>query len=225
MRAPHLAVALFAISGAMYVNAQTMYKCGTTYSQTPCGTGQKEIDVKTDDPCENEANKYSSACIMRPYKPSKPSAAETKRRAESEAIDKERDQVVARGRQARAEAEKKEADLVFTQAMDKVRKNAEKRAAVVPETLPSKETIAKSKALCIKTAMDKLKDPESARVTEVQRIGARNIELVGGAWAVRILYQMNINAKNSYGGYEGKKLWQCDYTQGETELKGAYQME
>lgn len=211
---------MLALNCTPYANAQIMYRCGTTYSQTPCGVGQKEIEVKVDDPCENEASKYSSKCIMRPAKPysSKPSAAEVKRQADSLALDKQRAQDRSRWEAEKAEAEKKTFNQRVQESMDK----AQKKAIVVPELLPDAATIAKSKALCTKTAIDQLKDPESARITEMQRVGARNVELSGGAWTVRILYQMNINAKNSYGGYEGKKLWQCDFTPGEKELKDAY---
>ena len=64
-----LALSLLLTGVTVCTAAQTMYRCGSTYSQTPCGAEQKKIEMKTDDPCELEGNKYSSTCIMRPSKP------------------------------------------------------------------------------------------------------------------------------------------------------------
>lgn len=59
-----VAIVLAAYAGASC--AQTIYKCGTTYSQTPCGAEQKQIHIRAADSCEIEANKYSPPCLTRP---------------------------------------------------------------------------------------------------------------------------------------------------------------
>ena len=66
MNVVHLTATLVLVAYAGAGGAQTMYKCGSTYSQTPCGAEQKQITVRAADPCEAEANKYSTACLMRP---------------------------------------------------------------------------------------------------------------------------------------------------------------
>lgn len=216
-----LAAVLMASACTMQAGAQTMYKCGTTYSQTPCGAGQKEIEVKVDDPCDSEANKYSSACIMRPYKPHQPTAAEKKQALALDKLEKQREQDAARRAEESRVSDNKAAGKVMQDALDKW----QRKAAVIPDTPPSTATIEKSKSLCTKAVIDQMKDPESAKVTDIQRVGAQEVELAGGTWAVRIVYRMNVNAKNSYGGYVGKTPWKCDFLQGEKELKGAYPLQ
>jgi hypothetical protein len=53
------------LSGNAYAQTK-MYKCGNTFSQTPCAADAKEIEVKAADPCDDQRNRYSSACIGRP---------------------------------------------------------------------------------------------------------------------------------------------------------------
>lgn len=65
-----LPLAMLLSVGATVTTAQTMYRCGSTYSQTPCGTGQIEIKVKEIDPCSTDAHRFDMACISRRYEPS-----------------------------------------------------------------------------------------------------------------------------------------------------------
>lgn len=138
----HLAIGLLAMSSTQYASAQTMYKCGTTYSQTPCGAGQKAIEIKTDDPCDNNANRYSSACIMRPYKPSKLSAEEERRQALNKKTKEETD-----------ERNKKE-------------------IASLNLVTPPDALVEENKKVCLANITAALKDPESAKFGKVIRMGA-----------------------------------------------------
>lgn len=60
--------ALFLIASFLFIqtssNAQTVYKCGTIYSQTPCATDAKKIEVKpaVGVDCSNYTHMFSDAC-------------------------------------------------------------------------------------------------------------------------------------------------------------------
>lgn len=170
-----------------------MYRCGSTYSQTPCGAGQKEIEVKADDPCELESNKYSSTCIMRPSKPylSKPSAIEEKRQAADMKVKKERD-----------EWNKKAIDQINLATPD---------AALVDE----------NKRTCIARVTALLKDPESARFGNTIRMGAE-LDPRDGMLIPSVMYTVMVNAKNSYGGYTGSKPYLCVFSANEKQFTRAW---
>jgi hypothetical protein len=51
---------LFVLASASW--GQSMYRCGSTFSQTPCGAGQQEIEVKAQRDCDLEANRYMPRC-------------------------------------------------------------------------------------------------------------------------------------------------------------------
>lgn len=92
----------------------------------------------------------------------------------------------------------------------------------LPEPVPAAALVAKSKQACIAAVRAQLKDPESARIVDIQRLGLINVEMAGGGHAPRVIYALSVNAKNSYGGYTGAAPWKCDFIPGETELKSAY---
>ncbi len=47
------------------VHAQPVYKCGNTYSQTPCAPDAKAVDIKASNGCEIAENRYRSDCFDR----------------------------------------------------------------------------------------------------------------------------------------------------------------
>jgi hypothetical protein len=56
-----------------------------------------------------------------------------------------------------------------------------------------------------------MKDPETVRITNIERAGARNFEHEG---QVRqgVVYRLLFNAKNSYGGYTGVDSAGCRFS-------------
>lgn len=159
--------------------AQTLYKCGNTFSQTPCATDAKKIEVKpaAGIDCSDYKNMFSDAC--------------------------------------RSKAAPQSANDV-SEARAKVQRQIDAMPPTVP---PSSEVIEANKKRCLARITAMLKDPESARVGEVTRAPgpAPDYETVKG-WFPSIAYVVNVNAKNSYGGYIGSKLWLCSFDLSEKEL-------
>lgn len=189
----HLTLSLLLMGVTVCAGAQTMYRCGSTYSQTPCGAGQKEIEVKADDPCELEGNKYSSTCIMRPSKPysSKPSAAEEKRYA----ADKKR--------------------------IDESHEWNRKALARINQAIPDPALVEENKKTCIASVTAMLKDPESARFGKAIRMGAE-LDPRDGMLIPSVMYTVMVNAKNSYGGYTGSKPYLCVFSADEKQFTRAW---
>ncbi|MFK4705995.1 hypothetical protein ABIC83_002834 [Roseateles asaccharophilus] len=57
------ALLLVACAATLPAAAQQMYRCGSTYSQTPCGSDAKEVKVQVAPACQDETTRYTSACI------------------------------------------------------------------------------------------------------------------------------------------------------------------
>jgi hypothetical protein len=188
-----LTIALLSTVFTGYADAQTMYRCGTTYSQTPCGAGQKEIDVKVDDPCESETNRYSSGCIMRPSKPysTKLSAAEEKRQAIEKKAKEERDE------------------------------GNKKAIGKINLTVPDSALVDENKKTCVSQVTYLLKDPESAKFGNVLRMGAE-LDSQHGVPTPSVWYMVMVNAKNSYGGYTGSKSFICVFSTDEKKFMRAW---
>lgn len=82
---------------------------------------------------------------------------------------------------------------------------------------PAEAVITSNIGLCEAAARTVLKDEESARFGKSVRLGPAYDYFLGKTYrAVR--YSMKINAKNSYGGYTGEKLWMCVFDETETKL-------
>ena len=128
--------------------AQKMYRCGSTYSQTPCGAEAKEIEIKG-------APAASNGVVSK-----------------------------------------------------KLQDNA-------PEELR-----AKSIELCKLAVLGQLKDPDSAKFQNISRSNSleRRLPALNGPFVKTSGFNGYVNAKNSYGGYTGNKLFFCsvDY---ETETR------
>jgi hypothetical protein len=83
------------------------------------------------------------------------------------------------------------------------------RPPVKPADIPpSSEQIAANAATCERQTRSLLKDPESARIKDISRAGTA-LQYRSGKNFYGIDYRMNVNAKNSYGGYVGEKLYAC----------------
>lgn len=177
-------ITTLAAACTMQANAQTMYRCGTTYSQTPCGVDQKEIELNVSDQCDFEENRMSSACIMRPskpYKPYQPSAAEKRLRTK---------------------------DMVEKQQLEAENKETLRKLNLF---VPDPALVEGNKKVCLANVTVALKDPESAKLGKVVRIGAE-MDIQHGYPTPTIMYTMMINAKNSYGAYTGSKTHICVFS-------------
>lgn len=166
--------------------AQTLYKCGNTYSQTPCAADAKKIEVKpaVGVDCSSHNHMFTEAC--------------------------------------RGNSSSGDADSV-SKARDKVKKQIE---ALPPSVPPTADVIEANKKRCLAQIMAMLKDPESARVGEVTRSARPEPDYdSAGGWFPSISYTVIINAKNSYGGYTGSKLWSCSFDLKEREILKARSFE
>lgn len=208
----------------MQANAQTMYRCGTTYSQTPCGVDQKEIELKVSDQCDSEENRMSSACIMRPskpYKPYQPSAAEKKLRA-SEALAKQQSEDSDRAMVARQKREGVDkVALVKQQLQDTYKEMSEIRLQTQTANneilrkmhlvTPNAALVRENKKVCQANISAILKDPESAKFGEVVRTGP-GLDVQHELPKPGVIYKVTVNAKNSFGGYAGSKSHTCVFS-------------
>ena len=155
-----VAFAVSAMVSAAACTGQTVYRCGNTYSQTPCPDAST---VKIDAPNASSSNLDAQI----------------------------------------AEHKKK--------AFEKL-----------PDNPPGAPVIEANKALCQQAILGTLKDPDSAKITNLSRHGNRN-NYFGGKWVAGPAYSADVNAKNSYGGYVGTRYWSCVFTPDESTLLTAYQ--
>lgn len=192
--------------------AQTMYRCGSTYSQTPCGAGQKEIEVKAEDPCELEANKYSSTCIMRPSKPysSKPSAAEEKKQAAYEKAQQEYVDRKARELEFQKKQSEKAAEDYKNQLISQGKNSALQIEERNKRPAPSPSKIQSNKAKCISEIKVTLKDPQSAIFSNVERTKPANDYTISPV-SPTVWYLVTVNAKNSFGAFTGADQKFCAF--------------
>lgn len=75
----------------------------------------------------------------------------------------------------------------------------------------SNQTKEASEALCLAGVKGGLKDPDSAKFRGVARNGAfeRPFPIATGPMTKIVSYSGYVNAKNSYGGYTGDRLFSC----------------
>ena len=143
-----LCLCTVAISVGSSCWAQKMYRCGSTYSQTPCGAEAKEIEIKG-------APAASSGVVSQK----------------------------------------------------------------LPDNAPE-ELKTKSIELCKLAVLGQLKDPDSAKFQNISRSNSleRRLPILNGPLVKTSGFNGYVNAKNSYGGYTGNKLFFCsvDY---ETETR------
>jgi hypothetical protein len=82
-------LALALVFAAMPAMAQQLYRCGNTYSQTPCGADAKEVKVMVPPACQDESTRYTSACLDERFKelrsPAAPSKADREAQTKLEA--------------------------------------------------------------------------------------------------------------------------------------------
>lgn len=124
------------------VQAQSIYKCGSTYSQAPCGADAKQIGRAPDVP---------------PVAP--------------------------------------------------------------PDFPPPAERLSANIATCERETRASMKDPAAAQIKDIARSGV-SLQYHQGKSFYGVTYMMNVNGKNSYGGYVGERLYSCVFDA--TEAKYLY---
>lgn len=85
------------------------------------------------------------------------------------------------------------------------------------DTPPSADVIAANLALCERVTRAKMKDPESAKITPIGRVGPAFMYRAGKR-VQGVAYHIAANGKNSYGGYTGEKLHVCGFDAAEQAL-------
>jgi hypothetical protein len=143
-------------------HAQQVYRCGSTYSQTPCGAVAKEIPISTGD----------------------------------------RPQTI----------ESIQADLAKTKRL---------LTTKIPDVATSPELVEANKRTCTQIIRSSMKDPESARIGDVSRVGAANSYYAGKNYQA-VSYTALVNGKNSYGGYVGEKPYYCEFSMDEKTFMRIY---
>lgn len=137
---PQLVFVLALIALPLLAGAQSVYKCGNTFSQTPCGADAKQIG-------------------------------------------------------------KEPAIPVST-----------KLPADIP---PPADRIAANIATCEAKTRAAMKDPDAAKIKDISRAGV-SLQYRSGRAFPGVSYHMNVNGKNSYGGYVGEHLYSCVFDITET---------
>ncbi len=85
---------------------------------------------------------------------------------------------------------------------------AEHHAIKLSTPLGSPVTVSDQVERCSKAIKDRLKDPDSLKVGDVTGPIATSIVYEGTA-IMAYEFIFSINAKNSYGGYVGNRMWVC----------------
>lgn len=187
-------LALLSLVCALPVAAQTAYKCGNTYSQTPCGDSSKAISVTP------------------ALKPSADSWEGMRERWKKEDAEREVAAKEAQKRRSAAEKQQAEAD-----------QELERKVSIIGRVEePSAQVLAKNKEACTALIKTKLKDPYSAQFTDVTRLSSALVgyDSATGRKFPAIAYSTRVNAKNSYGGYVGDKTYVCYFDLKEDGILG-----
>lgn len=84
---------------------------------------------------------------------------------------------------------------------------------------PATAAPATGSALCERhaRAAGTFNDPDSVRIGRVTYVGARKFVIHDATIAART-YQLVINARNAYGGYDGDTVYECQLSEDEARL-------
>ncbi|MEN9539816.1 MAG: hypothetical protein RLZZ126_2051 [Pseudomonadota bacterium] len=107
-----------------------------------------------------------------------------------------------------------------TNSSDKELERIKRQIAALPPIIPpSPEIIEANKTRCRAGILARLRDPESARIQTFFRLEKPlpRYEILKG-WFPGIVYTVDVNAKNGFGGYTGSKSWTCSFDLKEQEL-------
>ncbi len=190
---------------ALPVAAQTAYKCGSTYSQTPCGENSKAISV-------TPALKPSAESVEGMRERWKKESAEREERWKKESAERENAAQEAQRRRTSAEKQQAEADQEL-QRQAQIAGNVKE---------PSAQVLLKNKEACIALIKAKLKDPYSAQFSDVSRLRSALVgyDSATGRKFPAIAYSTTVNAKNSFGAYIGDKPFICYFDLKEERILG-----
>lgn len=209
MKRTALIFALVALPLSVY--AQTVYKCGNAYSQQPCAPDAKQVDIRVSDGCEVEANRYRSDCYDK-------RSAKDRQAEETRSKEKSPVHPTLSGNTNAADA-KRYGDL--KESIDKQLALAKKQISEHgPITAPSKAQVRSNETACKKQIASQLKDPDSATFKDISRNPEPrvNLDIDTGRWVPGIVYSVQVNARNGFGGYVGYKEASCIFDLAEKVL-------
>ncbi|HEY3046819.1 MAG TPA: hypothetical protein VGJ72_05050 [Polaromonas sp.] len=93
----------------------------------------------------------------------------------------------------------------------------EQPLVALPDTPPSADVIEANKLACASAVRNAMKDPEAARIGTVTRSGP-GVDYFQMRTFQVVIYFVNANGKNSYGGYTGEKLHMCSFDPSEKTI-------
>lgn len=193
---------LVALAGVC--QAQTMYRCGNTYSQQACSSEAKAIPIPAPGSCLDEHMRFSQYCKDQESKKQRiavqdeeQQSADRKARSErnasfqnkqnENAIEDYKSQLISQGKDSTLQIEARN-----------------KRPALSPSKIQS------NKIRCISEIRATLKDPQSAIFGSVERTKPANDytlkPITPSAW-----YLVTVNAKNSFGAFTGMEKKYCAF--------------
>lgn len=70
-------------------------------------------------------------------------------------------------------------------------------------------TVSAAKAACVASIRASLRDPESMKVSDIQRRQIDWLEPLPPFRTPARVYLADVNAKNAFGGYTGEQRWAC----------------
>lgn len=159
--------------------SQTVYKCGNVYSQNPCASDAKKIDVKPamGIDCSQWNNMSSESCRLENNSAEKiEKENQIKENKEKEKIQKEINNLPPLAEFSKESIEKKK-----NQCINRIMANLKD-----PDSI-----------MVGKFEIDKIPVRSPFQINR------------GGKWAAGITSLVAINAKNSHGGYVGAHYWIC----------------
>lgn len=174
--------------------AQPVYKCGNNYSQVPCGANAKAIDIAP------------------PPAPDPNSIEGMRERWRKEDVARKKADEIAQKNRAVSRQKDEEEKREIENDVAAAGKVAEPAAAV----------LAGNKEKCTASIKGRLKDPDSAKFTDVIRLSQAvvGLDIDTGIKFPGIAYTTSVNAKNSYGGYVGYKTYTCYFDLSEIRIRG-----
>ena len=192
-----LAVCASLILVASSAQAQTMYRCGNSYSDKPCGPEAKMLNEPKNKPAPIQAPVPSPSLYV-------PKSAYT------EKIERE----IAENRRSSQERLRRLEEMFAEQ-------KAFRDANPLPNEIASPKKVAKLKQLCEKWLREvpTWKDRDSVKIRAIER-DRSTYESVNDNYQIVWQYRAILNAKNSYGGYVGEKPAYCFANKDETLVIG-----
>ena len=192
---------------ALSAEAQTMYRCGNTFSQTPCGSDAQKVPVPLPGNCNDMQFRDSPSCVEK---------ERVQRQERMKILREQAEQDLARDRAA-AEKRKLERDELIQRATAPYKEAGKLLEENKDRPPPSPAVVRQNIQACTQAVRSTLKDPESARIGDAKR-DRRTYDDTRGTVVVGVSYLVEVNAKNSFGAYTGMKTHTCFFDMNESKL-------